>query len=108
MAKSLKFVPHLVKMILSGEETCTWRFFDDKDLKTGDILDFVEKENGNIFAMAEITSVKEKKFGDVESSDLEGHEKFESKEKMYGAYRSYYGNKIAPDTLVKIVRFKRI
>lgn len=29
-------------------------------------------------------------------------------EKMYEAYRSYYGDKVTPDTIVKMVDFKLI
>jgi len=34
--KSLKFSAELVPLILSGEKTMTWRFWDDKDLDSGD------------------------------------------------------------------------
>jgi predicted transcriptional regulator len=39
--KSLKFRPELAKMILDSTETTTWRMFDDKDLKEGDVVDFI-------------------------------------------------------------------
>ena len=44
----------------------------------------------------------------LEDSDFDGHEKFESEEKMYEVYRSYYGDRVSPDTIIKMVDFKLI
>jgi hypothetical protein len=106
--KTLKFAQHLVIPVLSGEKTSTWRLFDDKDLQTGDKLLFVNKETGKEFAQATILSTKEKKLSELVDSDFEGHEKFESEEKMYEAYRMYYGDRVTPETVVKIIKFKLI
>lgn len=43
---------------------------------------------------------------DLVDSDFDGHEKFSSEEEMYKTYRTYYGEKVGPDTFVKIIRFK--
>ncbi len=104
--KTLKFAPHLVPLVLSGEKTSTWRLFDDKDLQKGDELILINKETGVEFARATILNTREKKLKDLKADDFEGHEKFESEEKMYEAYRSYYGDKVTPDTIVKIVNFR--
>lgn len=104
--KTLKFAPNLVPLVLSGEKTSTWRLFDDKDLQKGDELILINKETGEEFAKATILNTREKKLKDLEESDFEGHEKFESEEKMYEAYKSYYGDKVSSDTVVKIVNFK--
>ncbi len=61
---------------------------------------------GEKFADAVIIEVKEQKLRNMTVSDYEGHEKFESEEKMYEAYREYYGDKVTPETLVKIIKFK--
>ena len=106
--KTLKFAPHLVPLVLSGEKTATWRLFDEKDLQEGDILDLLEQSNGNTFAQAVIVSVKEKQLQDLRDDDYVGHEKFESQEKMYETYRGYYGDRVTPETLVKIIRFEII
>lgn len=42
--KTLKFRPHLVEQILAGQQRSTWRLFDDKDLKKGDDITFINKE----------------------------------------------------------------
>lgn len=104
--KTLKFAPHLVPLVLSGEKTSTWRLFDDKELQKGDELVLINKETGEEFARAIITKTEEKKLKDLKECDFVGHEKFESEEKMYEAYRSYYGDKVNPDTIVKMVDFK--
>ncbi len=93
-------------LVLSGVKDSTWRLFDDKDLKEGDRLTLINKDTGNEFGKAVIISTREKKLGDLEESDFEGHEKFESEAKMYEAYRSYYGDKVNSDSLVKIIKFK--
>ncbi len=104
--KTLKFENSLVSLVLSGEKDSTWRLFDDKYLREGDKLLFVNKDNGEEFGKAIIVSIREKKLEDLQDLDFEGHEKFESVEKMYETYRSYYGDKVGPDSLVKIIRFK--
>lgn len=106
--KTLKFMPYLVPLVLSGEKTSTWRLFDDKDLQNDDNLLLINKATGEEFAKAIITKIEEKKLKDLEESDFEGHEKFESEEKMYEAYRSYYGDKVTPDTIIKMVDFKLV
>ncbi len=61
--KTLKFSPHLVNKILSGEKTSTWRLFDDKDLQVGDTLGFIDKETGELFGNAVVTSLRVKTLG---------------------------------------------
>ncbi len=103
--KTLKFRQVLAKEILDGRKTITWRLFDDKDLKVGDKLDFLEWETKNKFAEAEIIGIREKKLVDIEDEDLEGHEKFKDKEEMLETYKKYYGDRTSVDTVVKIISF---
>ena len=104
--KTLKFKDYLARMILKGEKTCTWRFFDDKDLRKGDELTFVNADTGEEFAKAHIFEIYEKKIGEVDEKDFIGHEPFESEEEMYRIYKSYYGERINKETIIKIIRFK--
>lgn len=104
--KTLKFAPHLVQKILSGEKTSTWRLFDDKDLKVGDELAFVDKATGKGFGRATITSLKVRTLGTLTDEDWQGHERFASEDEMYVAYRSYYGDQVNKDSEVKILTFE--
>lgn len=103
--KILKFAPDLVIKILAGEKTSTWRLFDDNGLQGGDQLEFVNKVTGKIFGTATITDLYRKNLGTLEESDWLGHERFASEEAMYTAYRDYYGDKVTPETEVKIITF---
>jgi len=104
--KTIKFRDNLAKMVLAGEKNSTFRLFDDKDLKADDEVGLINWNTGEKFADAVIIEVKEQKLRNMTVSDYEGHEKFESEEKMYEAYREYYGDKVTPETLVKIIKFK--
>lgn len=104
--KVLKFRDHLARLVLSGEKDVTWRLFDDKDLTVGDVVNLINWSTNEVFGKAELLEIKEKQLGKIEEADFIGHEKFESKEEMYANYKTYYGDKVGPDTIVKIIRFK--
>lgn len=106
--KTLKFRKNLSELILKYEKTTTWRIFDDKDIKEGDIIQFLIWETKEIFANAKIVNVVEKKFKDLNEQDLDGHEKFESKDEMYATYTTYYNKTVDENTLVKIIKFELI
>ena len=106
--KTLKFKASLVPLVLSGEKDSTWRLFDEKNLQVNDQLSFVNKETGQEFAKAIIIALTEKKLGELQDSDFQGHEKFESQAKMYAAYKDYYGDRVTPDSVLKMIKFKLI
>lgn len=60
-------------MILSGDKTTTWRLFDDKDLRVGDLFFCRNKETLEDICKAKITSCTEKELGKVTDDDYEGH-----------------------------------
>ena len=101
-------MPNLVPLVLSGEKTATWRLWDDKDLQAGDTVSFLNSETRAEFAVADLTKVKENKFKDLTKEDWSGHEKFKTDEEMYQSYSEAYGREVAPETPLKIVRFKLI
>jgi hypothetical protein len=103
--KTLKFVPELCEKILGGEKTSTWRLFDDKALQAGDEVEFVNKQTSVIIGVAVIQSLKTKTLGTLSGSDWAGHERYNSEAEMYETYRGYYGDKVGPDTEVKIIDF---
>lgn len=84
------------------------RLFDDKDIKEGDELELFDSDLEKVFAKAVISEVLFRKLEDVEDVDLDGHEKWNSKEEMLENLKIYYRDKISLDTPVKIVRFRLI
>lgn len=104
--KTLKFRDYLVTLVLSGEKNTTWRLFDDKNLSEGDRVDLINWNTKEKFGEAILKMVLEKEMGRLEDTDYEGHEKFKSNEEMYQTYRVYYGSKVGPETIVKIIRFQ--
>jgi hypothetical protein len=104
--KTLKFSKDLIPDILSGLKTITWRCFDDKDLKEGEEVLFLEHESKKPFAKAMLTEVEKKTFGELNEEDKKGHEEFKNKEEMFKTYSSYYKTEITPGTPLKIIKFK--
>jgi hypothetical protein len=104
--KTLKFTPELCRQILSGEKTSTWRLFDDKDLQIDDELEFLNKETGESIGNAKITNLIVKTLGALTEEDWTGHERYSSEEEMYQTYRQYYGDKVTPESELKIIDFK--
>lgn len=95
-------MPH----VLSGQKISTWRLFDDKDLSVDDVVELREFGKDKSFALAKITKVIEKQFGDLTEADKGGHETFDSDENMYKTYSGYYGVDVDSTTEVKIIWFK--
>ncbi len=109
--KKLKFEHSLAEQIIQGEKTSTWRLFDDKDLTVGDEIEVIDKvqpgkpETWRSFGTARITKIIEKNLGDIDESDMDGHEKFSSTEQMLQAYQTYYGSNVSLETSLKIIHF---
>jgi hypothetical protein len=104
--KTLKFKEELVPLVLSGVKNSTWRLFDDKDLQEGDKIALINKSTLEQFGKALIVFVQEKKLGEIGDSDFEGHNGYESEEKMYEDFKKYYGDQVTSDSVLKIIRFK--
>ncbi len=106
--KTLKFRPYLVQLILDRVKDTTWRLFDDKDIKEGDKLSLLNWITLKEFAKTIVVSVRETSFNELTEEDWKGHEKFESKEKMYEEYSKYYKQKIDENTKLKIIKFRLV
>lgn len=104
--KTLKFRPELAGMILRGEKTATFRLFDDKDIRTGDELTFVNWETKEPFAAAVVRETYERTLGTLTEDDFAGHEKYANQDSMYATLRTFYGDAVGPDTVVKVIRFE--
>lgn len=104
--KIIKFHKDLVRLVLDGSKTSTWRLFDEKDLTMGDMLELREFGVDEPFGYAEIVSVLEKRFSELTEEDKIGHEDFKSDEQMYETYSKYYSTNVDSETKLKIIRFK--
>jgi hypothetical protein len=104
--KQLKFNSDLVALVLHGTKTCTWRLFDDKDLKVGDQVEFLDSATQEKFAEAEILSVVEKRISEISSADRKGHEPVGEGQELLDHYQKLYNRPVSPDELVKIIRFE--
>lgn len=104
--KRLKFKRELVQPILSGEKSATWRLNDDKNLQVDDIIQLVDAQTGDTFAIAQIDEILSKRIGELTDIDKAGHEPFESDEAMYAEFKKYYGEAVGPSSVVKIIRFR--
>ena len=92
--------------MLSGEKDTTWRLFDDKDLKEGDEVIFLDKEKQKPFAKVLLIEVQEKTFKELIEEDKKGHESFKSEEEMLKTYSDYYKTEVSLDTPLKVIKFK--
>ena len=103
--KQLKFSEPLPQLILSGKKNSTWRINDKRGIVEGDELSLCYND-GREFSKAVAIKVIEKKFKDLTEKDKEGHEKFSSDKEMYETYSRYYGFKVSPETVLKIIQFR--
>jgi hypothetical protein len=103
--KTLKFTPILCELISKNEKVSTWRVADEKNLQSGDVVDFYNQYTGELFGKGLLTDVKVTTFGALVPEDWVGHETFTSAEAMYQTYRGYYGPELGPHTELKIITF---
>lgn len=96
----------MIADLLRGKKTKTWRMFDEKNLNVGDEVQFVDADTGASIAVTIITEVIEKKFGEINDNDFDGHNPYSSREDMLKTYRGYYGEKVTWDTLIKMLTFE--
>ncbi len=105
MNKTLKFAPDLVPFIFDGSKTSTWRLWDEKNLREGDIVDFIEKGTLKKIGTAILTKVHEKTLGTLSPEDRMGHEEFISPSDLYEYYSKFYSRDVDANTPVKIIYY---
>ncbi len=89
--KRLTFRPELAAMILRGEKTTTWRFFDEKDIDEGDEIDCYDTRSpSEPFARIRVKWWWEKRLKDLDDIDREGHEPVGSLYDLLKTLRGYY------------------
>ena len=109
--KTLKLDHELAELVRQGKKTSTWRLFDDKDLSVNDEIKLIDKvdsarpETWKVIGTARISTVFQKRLGNIESADYDGHGEYSSNHEMLKAFQTYYGSDVSFDTVVKIIRF---
>ncbi len=109
--KALKLDHELASLVRNGEKTSTWRIFDDKDLRVNDEIELVDKVNASdpetweVFSIARIDKVIEKRIGDIVESDFEGHGDVAKPVGLVDEFRQYYGPNVTLETPIKMIHF---
>jgi ribonuclease HI len=109
--KTLKFEHELADQIRQRIKTSTWRIYDDKNIKVNDEVEAIDKVDSKqpdtwvSFGTLKIDRIEEKRLEDIEEKDMDGHEKFDSREDMLEVYRKYYGPEVGPGTPIKVIQF---
>jgi len=100
--KTLNFSKEYKNAILSGRKTCTIRL--KTKLKAGDKALIIA--GGERLGIAKITSVRRKKFSELDMEDVR-HEGFRSLKELRRALRKHYGD-LDSTTPVSVIRFHLI
>ncbi len=87
---TIKFAEKLVASVLAGEKASTWRLWDDKDLTEGQIIDLINSETNQTFAIARITKVSCKQLGHLTEEDKRGQLGFADDTQMCKVFAKYY------------------
>ncbi len=103
--KLLKFSKDSIPLILSGRKNSTWRLFDDKNLQVEDELMLLDKE-GEMFARAVITEIREITFDELAEEDKRERGEFGNDNKMFKVFSKYYKAEVDYKTALKIIRFE--
>lgn len=107
--KTLKFKESLIELITSGQKTFTWRLFDEKQIKSGDVLIFKISETSKEFAQARAVTITEKKLCDISEMDYEkSGVSYQSLDERVGHYKKMYGENVSGENVVKIIQFELI
>ncbi|HET9722034.1 MAG TPA: reverse transcriptase-like protein [Candidatus Saccharimonadales bacterium] len=109
--KTLKFEHYQAEQILRGEKTSTWRLFDDKDISVNDKIKIIDKitpedpASWQVIGLGTVKEIIEKNLGDINADDMKNDRSYTSQGAMLNNFKQYYGDRVAPDTPVKIVFF---
>lgn len=111
MNKVLKINHNAAELIRQGKKTSTWRLNDDKDLRVNDHISFIDKVSPSDkkswaeFGDTVVTSILEKRFGDLTAFNFEGSENYATNDEMIKAFQRFYGENIDYNAPVKIIHF---
>lgn len=109
--KQLKFEHHFAEAIKKGFKTATFRVNDDKDLRIGDIVELVDKVDGNhprtwtITGKLKIERIDTVPLKELSKDQLSRAESFDNLDEMLQTFRRFYGEHISMDTPIIILHF---
>lgn len=109
--KKIQLDHHLAQMVLRGDKTSTWRLFDRDDMAVNDGVVIIDKtvpgepQAWQAIGHGRIHKIIEKRMGDIRSDDYEGHEQHASPDERLAYYQTIYGDRVTPDTPVKMIHF---
>ncbi|MEI6480772.1 MAG: reverse transcriptase-like protein [Candidatus Saccharibacteria bacterium] len=111
--KALKLNHEFAQAIVQGKKTSTWRVNDDKDLHVNDMVTLIDKvdplkpESWTGIGVVQISSILEKRLGEIEKNDVPPHELLPDKTELLKIFQGFYGPQINLETPVKIINFAR-
>lgn len=110
--KTLKLDHTSVTKVLSGQNSSTWRIYDDKNISVDDEVELIDKidphspSTWRAFSHVLINSVIEKRIKDVSIQELAGHDPpFHDVHSLLMHYKQRYGSHITEATPIKIIHF---
>lgn len=103
--KTLKFTSDQIPLIINGSRKATWRLNDDKQLDVGDVIEFINSQDGQTFGYATVNEIIIKRICDLNENDKEGHENYKNEQEILDAFKKYYGPSVTVEDKVKVVKY---
>ncbi len=109
--KQLKFEHQFAKAIKDGLKTATFRVNDDKDLRVGDIVELVDKVEGDkpttweIPGKLKIENMQLIPLSELTEDQLSQAESFDSIDEMVQTFRRFYGEHVSMSTPILVLKF---
>jgi hypothetical protein len=103
--RSIGFADYLVPFIKEGAKQSTYRLGTSYDfLQVGDIIPVRDSKTKEVFGEVEITGISKSTLKDI-PIDIEGHEKYASKEEQKRSLEEFYPG-ISEDSVFTIINFR--
>ena len=105
-AETFGFTPSLIPLVLSGEKYISYRLIP-KNVKVGDVMEFLNSETKKRYTLAKITKIEVKKAKELSEKEP-GHEKFKTRKEFYATYNKYYNTKVTDNTDIWLYYFELV
>ena len=97
--KALKLNHEFAQAIVQGKKTSTWRVNDDKDLHVNDMVTLIDKvdplkpASWTSIGVVQISSILEKRLGEIEKNDVPPHELLPDKTELLKSSKDFTGHR---------------